>query len=127
MALVAPAASGQGMVTTLGVVAGTDVGVLRTDSLPVHSLTPRDTFLGPDKVKHFLMSAFIEDLGFGGLRTLGTSRGVAIGVASAVTVAAGVGREIHDGRTKGLFSFGDLTWDALGLAAGVLVISHSQR
>jgi uncharacterized protein YfiM (DUF2279 family) len=98
-----------------------------SDSVPVHSLTPKDTFLGPDKVKHFFMSAFIESVGFGGMQAVGGSRSASIGAATAVTVAAGVGREIHDKITKNLFSFGDLTWDAIGTGAALLLISHTQR
>lgn len=97
------------------------------DSIPVHSVTPRDTFLGPDKVKHFFMSAFIESAGFGGMQAIGVSRTTSIEAATAVTVAAGIGREIHDGITKHLFSFGDLTWDAIGTGAALLLISHTQR
>ena len=101
--------------------------VVLRDSTPVHSLTPRDTFLGPDKVKHFFMSAFIESVGFSGMQTVGASRGLSLGAATAVTAAAGVGREIHDKITKNLFSFGDLTWDAIGTGAALLLISHTQR
>jgi Predicted periplasmic lipoprotein (DUF2279). len=97
------------------------------DSVPVHSMTPRDTFLGPDKVKHFFMSAFIESFGFAGMEWVGASRGAAIGTATAITAAAGVGREIHDKITKKLFSFGDLTWDAIGTGAALLLVSHTQR
>lgn len=86
-----------------------------------------DTFLGPDKVKHFLMSAFIEAIGFNALQAVGANRGASLAAATTATIATGIGREIHDGRTKGLFSFGDLTWDALGTGAALLVISHSQR
>jgi len=98
-----------------------------SDSVPVHSLTPKDTFLGPDKVKHFFMSAFIESVGFGGMQAVGASRSASIGAATAVTVAAGIGREIHDKITKNLFSLGDLTWDGLGIASALLLISHTQR
>ncbi len=97
------------------------------DSLPVHSLTPRDTFLGPDKVKHFLLSAFIESVGFSGMQMIGANRSTSLAAATAVAAAAGITRELHDGRTKGLFSLGDLTWDALGIGASLLVIEHSQR
>jgi uncharacterized protein YfiM (DUF2279 family) len=97
------------------------------DSIPPDSLTPRDTFLGPDKVKHFFMSAFVESIGFAGMEAVGASRESSIGTATAVTAAAGIGREIHDRITKHLFSFGDLAWDALGTGAALLMISHTQR
>ncbi len=97
------------------------------DSIPLGHPPVADTFLGSDKVKHFLMSGFVEAIGFSAMQFAGASRGSSIGVASAATVAAGIGREVHDGRTKGLFSIGDLTWDALGLGSALLLISHTQR
>jgi Predicted periplasmic lipoprotein (DUF2279). len=97
------------------------------DSVRVHSLKPKDTFLGPDKVKHFFMSAFIESVAFGGMEAAGASRSASIGTASALTAAAGIGREIHDKITKNLFSFGDLAWDTIGTGAALLLISHTQR
>jgi hypothetical protein len=96
-----------------------------SDSVPVHSLKPEDTFIGPDKVKHFFMSAFVESVGFGGMEAVGASRGAAIGAATVVAAGAGVGREVHDKITKNLFSLGDLVWDALGIASALLLISHT--
>ena len=86
-----------------------------------------DSFVGSDKVKHFLMSGFLEAIGFSSMQLAGASRSASIATATTVSVAFGVGREVHDGRTKGLFSLGDLTWDALGIASSLLLISHTQR
>jgi len=91
------------------------------------SVHPPDTFLGPDKPKHFLLSGFIEAVGFSALQFAGASRGASIAGATSLVVATGIGREIHDGRTKGLFSLGDLLWDALGAGSALLLISHTQR
>lgn len=87
----------------------------------------QDSFTGADKVKHFFMSAFIEAVGFSALQAAGADRGASIGAATALTLGTGLAREIHDRRTKGLFSLGDLTWDAVGTAATLLLVSHSQR
>lgn len=95
--------------------------IRHTDSV-VH-----DTFLGPDKVKHFLVSSFLEALGFGAMQLAGANRTTSLAAATAAGAAAGVGREIHDGRTKGLFSLGDLAWDALGIGSALLLVSHTQR
>ncbi len=95
-------------------------------SKPVVSRTP-DTFTGPDKVKHFMMSAFIETVGFAGLQAMNVDRGASIGAATAVTLGIGLARELHDRRSNGLFSIGDLTWDTLGAGAALLLISHTQR
>lgn len=101
-------------------------GVADSATTPAHG-AQRDTYLGPDKVKHFLLSAFIESVGFSALQMGGASRGSSLAAATTVTVATGIGREIHDGRTKGLFSLGDLLWDAVGTGAALLLISHTQR
>ncbi|HEY8685585.1 MAG TPA: hypothetical protein VIO57_08265, partial [Chloroflexota bacterium] len=52
----------------------------------------------------------------------------AIGGAIGVTMAIGVGREIHDKRTPGnIFSVRDLTWDAIGASAGAVMLSHTVK
>lgn len=94
------------------------------DSIPAGQ---PDSFTGPDKVKHFFMSAFIEAVGFSALQAAGADRNVSIGAATTLTLGIGLAREIHDRRTKGLFSLGDLTWDAVGTAATLLLVSHAQR
>lgn len=88
---------------------------------------PTETFLGYDKVKHFMMSGFIEAVGFNSLQAANVDRSASLGAATAVTLGIGIARELHDRRTKGLFSLGDLTWDTLGTAAALLIFSHSQR
>ncbi len=99
-------------------------GSLARDSVPAGH---PDSFTGPDKVKHFFMSAFIEAVGFSALQSVGAGRGASVGAATALTLGIGLARETHDRRTKGLFSFGDLTWDAVGTAAALLLVSHMQR
>jgi hypothetical protein len=73
------------------------------------------------------MSGFIEAVGFSALQSIDIDRSVSVGAATAVTLAIGLAREVHDKRTKGLFSIGDLTWDTLGTGAALLLISHTQR
>jgi putative lipoprotein len=86
-----------------------------------------DTFFGFDKVKHFMMSGFIEAVGFNSLQAVNVDRSASLAASTAVTLGIGVARELHDRRTTGLFSLGDLTWDTLGTAAALLIFSHSQR
>ena len=73
------------------------------------------------------MSAFIESMTFSGLQAAGASRNAAFAGAIGTTAAFGIGREIHDKKTKGLFSLGDLTWDAVGAGAAGLVLRKTQR
>lgn len=88
---------------------------------------PADGWFGADKVKHFFVSAFVQSVGYSGLQAAGLSRAPALAGATLVTAAAGVGREIHDGRTKGLFSRRDLVWDALGTGTATILLTHTQR
>jgi putative lipoprotein len=104
---------------------GADRAGLAEDSL--QKVPQRESWLGPDKVKHFFMAAFVESIAFGGLEAGGGSRKAALAGAIGTTVAISIGRELHDKRTKGLFSLGDLLWDAIGAAAAGEMLRHTQR
>ena len=86
-----------------------------------------DPVFGVDKVKHFFVVGFVESMTFAGLQAAGSNRGTA--KAGGITAAAVVsfGREIHDKKTKGLFSVRDLVWDAIGASAALLVINKTQK
>ena len=85
-----------------------------------------DPLFGVDKVKHFFMAGFVETLTFASLEALGTDKSPARAGAIAMTVGVSLGREIHDRRTKGLFSFRDLAWDFIGGAAAMLIINRTR-
>jgi uncharacterized protein YfiM (DUF2279 family) len=85
----------------------------------------RDSFIGLDKPKHFLLSFFIESAGFASFQAAGAGRKSAAISATTLTAMIGVGREIHDRKTKGLFSAGDLLWDALGVGAAAVMLRHT--
>ena len=88
----------------------------------------RDSWLSPDKIKHFFMSAFIESVTFSALQAARVNHRAALNGAIGVTMAVGVGREIHDKRTPGnIFSVRDLTWDAVGATAGAVLLSQTRR
>lgn len=106
---------------------GIAVGQAATPQDSLQKQPQRETWLGPDKVKHFLMAAFIESVAFSGLEAGGSSWNTAFAGAIGTTVAISVGRELHDKRTKGLFSLGDLLWDAIGAAAAGEMLRHTQR
>lgn len=87
-----------------------------------------DAWFGIDKLKHFFMSAFIECVTYSALQAAHVKHRPALGGAIGITLAVGVGREIHDWRVPGnLFSVRDLTWDAIGTAAGAVLSSHTIR
>ncbi|HVF40147.1 MAG TPA: DUF2279 domain-containing protein [Gemmatimonadaceae bacterium] len=87
----------------------------------------RDAWTGPDKVKHFFISAFIESFAFATLRAAGAEQNTALAAGLAVTAAAATGRELHDRKTKGIFSIPDLLWDAAGAAAAFLLLTNTQH
>ena len=87
-----------------------------------------DPWFGIDKVKHFFMSAFINSVSYSALQLARVNHSSAMAGAIGITMAVGVGRELHDMRVPGnLFSIRDLTWDAIGTAAGAALTSHTIR
>jgi len=88
----------------------------------------RDNWFGIDKIKHFFMSAFIESVSYSFLQAAHVQRRPAMAGAIGVSAAIGVARELHDRRTPGNhFSYRDLTWDGLGIAAGAVMLRHTIR
>lgn len=93
-------------------------------TLSLHA--PRDRWLAPDKVKHFLLSAFVESVSYGALRAARVEHGRALGAAAGVAVAVGIGKEVHDRRVAGDFSAKDLAWDVAGTAAAASLLQHTR-
>jgi putative lipoprotein len=88
----------------------------------------RDSWFGVDKIKHFFMSAFIESVSYSALQAAHANHRSAMAGAIGVTAAFGIGREIHDSRNpKNIFSVKDLSWDAIGAGAGLVLLSHTIR
>ncbi len=85
-----------------------------------------DRWLAPDKVKHFFVAAFVQSASFGGMRAAGMSKSSSLAGATALTAGVSIGKEIHDRQTGGVVSFKDLTWDALGMAAGAALSQHTR-
>jgi putative lipoprotein len=95
---------------------------------PTLGTVVEDNWFGIDKIKHFFMSAFIESVSYSALQAAHVNHRSALGGAIGVTAAFGVGREIHDSRNpKNHFSIKDLSWDAIGAGAGVVLSSHTIR
>jgi uncharacterized protein YfiM (DUF2279 family) len=97
------------------------VGMLRAG-------TGGDSWFGTDKIKHFFLSAFVQSLSYSVIQV--TTRGSGSSIilsASATTAAVGIGKEIHDSRVKGEFSFRDLTWDAAGIGAASLMLRNTRH
>ena len=86
-----------------------------------------DSWFGPDKLQHFFTSAFVQSIGYGALRRAGGDNGLALAGASALTAAAGVGKELRDRRVKGEFSVRDLVWDAAGAGSATVLLVRTTR
>jgi len=86
-----------------------------------------DSWFGSDKIKHFFMSAFIQSLTFSGLQAAGAHRNAAFAGSIGVTAAFGIGKEFHDKRLGEPFSLRDITWDAAGAGAAVVMLRHTQH
>ena len=78
-----------------------------------------DPWLGPDKGKHFGVSAGIAAGGY----TVGAfwfeDRSSALVLGGAMALGAGIGKEIYDATGHGTASERDLVWDVAGTATGL--------
>ena len=86
----------------------------------------RDSWLSADKIEHFFISAFVQSVSYSTLRTMRASHDGALVGASALTLAVGVGKEIHDDRVGESFSVRDLAWDAAGAGAAAVLLSRTR-
>ena len=98
-----------------------------SDTLPHPTGKQHDSLFGLDKPKHFLLSAFIESVTFSSLQAAGSDYRSNIAAGAGIAGLLGVGKELHDRRTTGLFSFGDLVWDAAGAATAAVLLRHTYR
>ncbi len=91
-------------------------------STEAYALGPRaDPWWAHDKALHFEASTIIT-AGSYGLTALATERRwVRLLVATVIGVAAGVGKEFYDEHRGSSASFRDLTWDGLGVGAGLTI------
>jgi putative lipoprotein len=85
-----------------------------------------DHWFGADKVKHFFMSAFVESVSYSALRAAHVRHDPALIAASTLTLGVGVGKELYDHHSYGLFSVKDLTWDIAGNGAAAAVLAHTR-
>lgn len=101
---------------------------LATNLVFAQTAVTRDSWLGIDKIKHFFMSAFIESVSYSVLQAANVKRRPALTGAIGISAGFGVARELHDRRKPGnRFSYRDLTWDALGIAAGAVLLTHTDK
>lgn len=86
-----------------------------------------DPLFGPDKIKHFFLSAFVQSVSYSILRATNADHQSSLMGASAATGAVGVWKELRDSRSGGTFSVRDLVWDAAGAGTATVFLAHSRR
>lgn len=86
----------------------------------------RDPWFGPDKIKHFFMSAFIQSGTFTAMRAAGLRHSHAQRIAGVTSVTLGLGRETYDRRRGRPFSVKDLAWDAAGTTAAIALLNRTR-
>jgi uncharacterized protein YfiM (DUF2279 family) len=79
-------------------------------------------WFGPDRVKHFFLSFFVQSASYSVARAANVGRGTAVIVASGATAAAAVSKELWDRKRGTGFDGLDLVWDALGAGAATALL-----
>jgi uncharacterized protein YfiM (DUF2279 family) len=87
---------------------------------------PRDAWLGSDKLKHFLLSAFVQSAAFSIARVMGANRTSAQIAGGASVAAVGLWKEFHDGSQNKPFSPRDLAWDAAGALTAAALLNGAR-
>ncbi len=88
---------------------------------------PPDRLFAVDKLKHFLLAAFVQSVSYSALRLADVEHSNALAGASGVTALAAVGKELHDWRSGRDFSPRDLLWDAAGASGATVLLSRTAR
>lgn len=86
----------------------------------------RQSWLGTDKVKHFLVSAFVQSVGYSASRAAGLGRAQAQAVGGGAVVVVGIWKEVRDRRRGGPVSTADLVWDAAGATSAAALLNGTR-
>ena len=86
-----------------------------------------DSWFGSDKIKHFFLSAFATSVSYSALQAAGAGHRTAMTGAIGASIGLGVGRELYNLRTTKVFSFRDLTWNAIGTGAAATMLSRTVK
>jgi uncharacterized protein YfiM (DUF2279 family) len=85
-----------------------------------------DSWFGPDKIKHFFLTAFAQSFLYASARAAGVERDDALRASITAAAAGGIAREIYDARAKGRFSLPDLAFDAAGVVAATAMLRETK-
>jgi putative lipoprotein len=86
-----------------------------------------DRWFGSDKAKHFAVSALVQGVSHGLVRSAGQDYRTASGIAAVSTLSAGVGKELWDRSRGRSFSWKDVTADLAGGLSGAMVVRQVDR
>ena len=84
-----------------------------------------DSWIGRDKAKHVLVSAFAHAVAYSATRTV-TERRPAQAVGAVAVVSVGVLKELADRRAGRPFSVRDLLWGLAGGAASAALLNGAR-
>jgi uncharacterized protein YfiM (DUF2279 family) len=87
--------------------------------LPRRSAAP---WFGPDRLKHFFLSFFIQSASYSVARAANAGHRPALIAASGVTAAAALSKEVWDRKRGTGFDALDLVWDGLGAGAATALL-----
>jgi uncharacterized protein YfiM (DUF2279 family) len=86
----------------------------------------RDTWFGPDKVKHFFLSGFAYTAGHGTLSLVRARSDLVEPLALSGAVVLGLGKELSDRRRGHRISMRDLLWNAAGTGAAFVLMRRTR-
>jgi uncharacterized protein YfiM (DUF2279 family) len=93
------------------------------DALPQAA---RDPWFASDKLRHFLTAFAVTGYAHAGLRALDLDNDAAVTGGIVVSLAAGIGKEIHDVRAGSFFSLRDMVWDVAGTLVGAALVAQAR-
>src|SRR5215510_12780034 len=93
---------------------------------PQQSRRAADNWFAEDKARHMLTSMAVTGFAHSGARMVGVKGTDAVIAAAAGAAALGILKEVHDKRVGKPFSFRDLTWDAVGIGLGLILVSNAR-
>ena len=79
-------------------------------------------WFGPDRVKHFFVSFFVQSASYSIARAANLEHGPALAAATGATAAVAFSKEAWDRKRGSGFDHRDLVWDALGAGAATLLL-----
>jgi putative lipoprotein len=94
---------------------------------PIGRAPVGDRWFGPDKAKHFAVSAVVQGVSHGIVRSAGYDYRTASSAAAVSTLTVGVGKELWDRSRGRVFSWKDIGADVAGGVSGAVAMRQVDR